>query len=1031
MRRLKEWENQEVDHRNRLEPRACFNSYAEREQAILNQKKYSTGHKNLNGNWKFMFLDAPEYSPEGFYDKDFDCSAWDDITVPGNWQAQGYGRMHYTDTWYRFPINPPYVPTENPTGIYKRDFIIPDSWVGKMIILKFNGVDSAFHVWINGKEAGYSKGARLQAEFDITDLVSQGENNCTVRVYQWSDGTYLEDQDMWWLSGIFRDVELLAEPYDGIEDIKIETDFDNDYNNSNLIIKTKFRGKNTESIEAEKLSLSYELLDKDNEQIFSEEVPVKENKTSFIKTVSSPEKWSAESPYLYMLLITLKKDGRVVQIIPQEVGFRKIEIKGENFLVNGVAIKLKGVNRHDFNPVNGRVIAKEEIKKDIILMKQHNINAIRTSHYPNSPYFYDLCDEYGMYVIAETDLECHGFADTHNFKWITDNPEWETAYLSRLQRMLQANKNHPCIIMWSLGNESSFGCNFRTMAAYAKKEDPTRLVHYEGDYEAEVADVYSTMYTWLEHPTRRTMDKIAAESKKPHILCEYCHAMGNGPGNLKEYQELFYKYDKLQGGFIWEWFDHGIKAETSDGRVYYKYGGDFGDEPNDGNFCIDGLLMPDRTPSPGLLEYKKVIEPVETAAVDLRKGILSLTNRYDFISLDYLTLYYSVVKDDKVILSGTKEINGIPARTTRTVALDYKLDFNAETISDYYLNISYKLNKDTTWAKSSHELATAQFKLPVIAKSIMVKPEGKLNIINDGFKLIIKGEEFELAFDKVKGCLLYIAKDNVKVVESGPKLNFWRAPIDNDMHIKEDYYKKYHLDLMHEITEEFSYEDKGDYVLVKTLVMNGACDASWYYNSTYEYKIYASGDILLTVQGQPSGMLENAPEMLPRIGVKMTLNKKCNKVKWSGRGPGESYSDSKQRNLFGVYEKTVPELFTNYVRPQENGNRTDCRWVSLTDDRGMGLMAAAEDKFDFSAMYYEASDLEKAKHTIDLKERDYIVLNLDYKQNGLGTNSCGQSQLEKYRCRFELFKLSMKLSVYNNKEIDECVLAREVIEENK
>lgn len=1030
MRKLKEWENQKVDRRNRLEPRAYFNTYPSKEKAMLNQKKYTLGHKNLNGTWKFLYLEAPEYSPEDFFEKGYDCSAWDDITVPGNWQTQGYGRMHYTDTSYRFPINPPYVPTENPTGIYKRNFYLEKSWIGKRIILKFNGVDSAFHVWINGAEVGYSKGARLQAEFDITDLVSAGENTCTVRVYQWSDGTYLEDQDMWWLSGIFRDVELLAEPQNGIEDIKIETDFDSEYNNSNLIIKTRIRDKEAEYFSTKNISLSYELLDTEDKVVFVEETPVNQNQISFIKTVKNPEKWSAERPYLYTLLLTLKENGSVVQVLPQKVGFRKIELKGETFLVNGVAIKLKGVNRHDFNPINGRVVAKEEIEKDIILMKQHNINAIRTSHYPNSPYFYDLCNQYGMYVIAETDLECHGFADTHNFKWITDSPEWEIAYLNRLERMFHANKNHPCIIMWSLGNESTFGCNFRTMAAYAKKEDPTRLVHYEGDYEAEVVDVYSTMYTWLEHPTRRTMEKIAAESKKPHILCEYCHAMGNGPGNLKEYQELFYKYDKLQGGFIWEWFDHGIQSAASDGQMYYKYGGDFGDEPNAGNFCIDGLLMPDRTPSPGLLEYKKVIEPVETAEVDLRKGVLKLTNRYDFISLDHLTLYYSIVKDDKVILSGTKEIKDIPARTTKIISLDYKFDFNQESISDYYLNISYKLNQDTMWAKSSHELATAQFKLPIKAKNISVKPNGKLEVIDKGFVLIVKGEEFEAAFDKVKGCLLYVIKDNIKIIEKGLQLNFWRAPIDNDMYIKDDYYKKYFLHLLHEITEEFYYEDKGDYIFVKAVTMNGACDSSWYYHSTYEYKIFASGDILFTVEGQPMGMLENAPEMFPRIGVKMKLNKKCNKVKWSGRGPGESYSDSKQCNLFGIYEKTVSELFTNYVRPQENGNRTDCKWVSLTDDRGIGLMAVAEDKFDFSAMYYEVSDLEESKHTVDLKERDYIVLNIDYKQNGLGTNSCGQSQLEKYRCKFEPFKLSMKLSAYNNKEIEECILAREIIQED-
>lgn len=1027
MREMKLWENINIDHINRMRSRVYFNSYKDRDKAILNEKKYSIAYKNLNGVWKFTLLDAPEYSPKGFYRTDYDYSDWKDIMVPGNWQLQGYGKMHYSDVWYSFPIRPPFVPSENPTGIYRRSFYIDESFKDKRVILRFNGVDSAFNLWINGKEVGYSKGARLLSEFDVTDYVTCGENICVVSVYQWSDGTYLEDQDMWWLSGIFRDVELYAEPIDGIEDISVIADLDESYISGRLTIKTALR--NIRNIK--NYSLVYELIDYKNETAFLEEQRVLGINNTFEKQVDKPLKWSAEEPNLYRLLISLKEGDEIKQVIPQSIGFRKIELKEENFLVNGAAIKLKGVNRHDFNPVNGRVVAKEEIEKDIVLMKQHNINAIRTSHYPNSPYLYDLCDKYGIYVMDETDLECHGFELTNDYSWISDNSEWKLSYVSRVERMIGRDKNHPCIIMWSLGNESSFGCNFKAMAERAKQLDPTRLIHYEGDRKAEVTDIYSTMYTWLEHenPNRLTMDKIISDAKKPHIICEYCHAMGNGPGNLKEYQELFNNNKKLQGGFIWEWFDHGIEAFNEKGEKFYKYGGDFKDDPTNGNFCVDGLLMPDRKPSPGLLEFKKVIEPVETSEVCLEEGIIKVKNRYDFISLEHLELIYSVVKDNEIIASGKGNIENINAGEEKKVKLDYESSLPKERYGDYYLNISYKLNKDMSWAKSGHEISNAQFMLSSKEEFTKVKPLGKLEVIEEGFKLIIKGNDFEAAFDKVKGTLLYVIKDDCKILSKGPKLNFWRAPIDNDMYLLEDYYKKYFMHLMLESVEKFYYERKDNYVLVKISTVNGSPNSAWYYSSSYEYRIYPSGDILLNIEGEPSGKLENAPDMLPRIGIKMELDKKYSNVKWKGRGPGECYSDSKQCNLFGIYEKKIEELFTNYVKPQENGNRTDCSWVSLADDRGVSFMVSSRDKFDFSAMYYEAEDLEKAKHTTDLIKRDYITLNIDYKQNGLGSNSCGQNQLQKYRCKFESFKLALKLSAYNNKEVSELSLAKEIIED--
>lgn len=1021
---MKLWENINVDGQNRLKPRASFLSFPSEDEAQVGVKKYTHFYKNLNGSWKFLFLKAPEYSPENFHCEDFDTSTWDNIVVPGNWQLQGYGKMHYSDLWYSFPVNPPFVPTENPTGIYKRKFEVNESFKDKRIIIKFNGVDSAFNLWINGKPIGYSKGARIQSEFDITDFIKVGENDCTVRVYQWSDGTYLEDQDMWWLSGIFRDVELYAYPMKGLWDYKIETNLDENYEDGEIAINFSFSEEDKQRVEVR-------LTDPMGKEVFSEKINTEDSLT-FRKPVLNPLKWTAETPSLYLLTMSVYSKGELIEVIQDKVGFRKIELQGEVFTVNGVAIKLKGVNRHDYNPKHGRVVSREEIKKDIILMKQNNINALRTAHYPNSECLYDLCDELGLYVIDETDLECHGFELTGNYSWISDDPKWELAYVSRIERMIHRDKNHPSIIMWSLGNESSFGSNFKAMAKKAREIDSTRLIHYEGEFnikeeDGPVSDVYSTMYTWLNHPSKLTMNEIIEKVKKPHILCEYCHAMGNGPGALREYQNLFYKYDKLQGGFVWEWFDHGIYAESENGEIYYKYGGDFGDYPSNTNFCIDGLLMPDRTPSPGLHEYKKVIEPIETSAVDLSKGIFNIINRYDFLTLDIFTLFYNVMEDDKIIDSGFMDMPPIKGREEMKITIPFNLNINTLPGADYYLNISYKLKADTPWARAGHELATAQFLLPNNKEKRLVKIKEKIKVTKDHCILKVVGEDFTVDFDLVMGNILHMSKNGYTIVEKGPKLNFWRAPIDNDMYLMPDYKNKYFMHLWHEIVEAVDYkvEDNVLYFTVKTI--NGTTNSAWYYSCTYDYKVFGSGDILFSVNGKPSGMLKNAPEMLPRIGVTLKVNKDINNVKYKGRGPGESYPDSKEANSLGIFENTIDGLFTNYVKPQENGNRSDCSWTSLTDDRGVGLMAIADDTFNFSAAYYEDKDLEEAKHTIDLIKRDYITLNIDYKQNGLGTNSCGQWQLDQYRCKFEEFNMSFRLSLINNKEIDEVNLGREKI----
>lgn len=1020
---MKTWENHQIDGINRMPARAHFLTFPSKEKALLNNNRYTHAFKNLNGVWKFMFLDAPEYSPEGFFNSDFDVTKMDDITVPGNWQLQGYGKMHYSDLWYNFPINPPYVPTENPTGIYKRTFFVEESYRDKKIIIRFCGVDSAYHLWINGKEVGYSKVARNESEFDITDLIRVGEeNDVTVRVYQWSDGTYLEDQDMWWESGIFRDVELIGVPKDGINDYKVIADLDDEYKNG--IFKVEAFLRTTKEV-----NVTFELVDAGENTVFTKTVVAKEGKACIDEVIADVNHWTAETPYLYKLFMTVEDDGQIVEVIPQNVGFRNIKLNGETFLVNGVAIKFKGVNRHDYSPQNGRVVSREEIEKDIILMKQFNINAIRTSHYPNSYYLYDLCDEYGMYLIAETDLECHGFELTGDYKWITDDPSWELAYVSRMTRMIERDKNHPAIIFWSLGNESAFGCNFRKMTDVAHEMDPTRLVHYEGDFDVESADVYSTMYTWIENPKKPYLMKdIIEKSKKPHIHCEYCHAMGNGPGNLKDYQDLVYAHDKLQGGFVWEWFDHGIESFTESGEKYYRYGGDFGDDPSNKDFCIDGLIMPDRTPSPGLYEYKKVIEPITTTAVDIQKGIINLLSRYDFANLDRFNLVYKVMEDDVILQTGFMAVPSIEARANKDITLPYDLSaIKVKPGAHYYVNISYQLREDTRYASSGHELATAQFELPLYKEGIVVRPEGILNVEKEHTTLHVKGANFSLDFNLVNGNLMNIVRDGMQVLSKGPRLTLWRAPISNDMEIIDKLKKVYFLHLEHEVVMNIDYHMEGNILKVEVDTINSTTNSAWHFKTKYVYTVCPSGDILIDVEGTPSGRVDLAPDMLPRIGVSMHLDKSMEHVRYFGMGPGENYADSKEAAQMGLYANTVDGLFTNYVIPQENGNHMGCKWVSMTNDRGMGLLASTEGDFKFSASWYEDKDLDDAKHTCDLVKRDYIVFNVDYKQNALGTNSCGQWQLDKYRAKFEDFKLSFRLTPFNNKEVLDKHLAAERI----
>lgn len=1032
-----------VLEKNRLKDRSYFLAYSNKEDALTYQRSYANGFQLLNGQWKFHYAETPETAPQDFYEDDFDVSQWDDLQVPSNWQLNGYGRPHYTNVPYPFPVDPPHIPSENPTGSYRREFYVAKEALQQSTILRFEGVDSAFHVWVNGEFVGYSTGSRLASEFDVTAFLREGKNTISIRVYQWSVTSYIEDQDMWWLSGIFRDVYLIRKPDTHVYDYFIKTELDEKYENAVLQIDTEIHSK----LEGQKsYTVEYVLLDADFEFVAEDHVETavdkEELQLSTSIPVTAPKKWTAETPYLYHLLIALKdENGHVVEVIPTKVGFRQVELKDGLIQVNGVPVIFKGVNRHEHHPDLGRAVPIDIMRKDIELMKQHNINAVRTAHYTNDPRFYDLCDEYGLYVIDEADLETHGFNLVGNISQLSEDPDWEEAYLDRMKRMVERDKNHPSIIIWSLGNESGFGQNLINMSEWAKQLDETRLIHYEGETRAIMtksdnepqelnvaADMFSTMYSSVE-----LLDKWGKRTdlEQPHILCEFGHAMGNGPGGFKEYFEMFYKYERLQGGFVWEWIDHGIRTETPEGEEYFAYGGDFGDQPNDSNFVIDGMVMPDRTPSPALLEYKKVIEPVKIEAVDLEKGIIRIRNRYDFADLNHLAASWSIHAEGELESTGTIDLPEIQPGSYQDVEISFAV--NAKSKTDYWLTVNLIEKNDTKWAKAGHEVAWEQFLLPITAEDTtveIVNTNVPLHVETVRNKLVVSGDSFQVAFNETNGDIESWKFQGMEMLEKGPSINFWRAPTDNDRigqlefntRSEEKDWKKHRVHMMHQRLVDFQYElsDEKDSLVVTVSKKIAPPGTNWGFETSFTYEIANTGIVTVKVDGKKYG---EGSITLPKIGMQMYLKKSLQQVDWYGRGPGESYADSKLANRFGVWSKTVGELFTPYVYPQENGNRTDVNWVSLTDLSGAGLLAAGE-WFNFSASHYTTENVEKARHQTDLVEEDFIVLNIDHQQNGLGSASCGPGVQEKYELKNDDFQFVFHFGGYSKSEISPGELAR-------
>ncbi|KAJ5165419.1 uncharacterized protein N7500_007249 [Penicillium coprophilum] len=1002
---LPDWTNLNVIHNNTLPPRAHFYSYGSEDAALSFDREQSEYH-SLNGTWKFHYDQSPFEAPNW---ATADVSSWDELEVPSHWQLNGYGHPHYTNIEYPFPVTPPNVSYVNPTGSYWREFTVPEDWSGEQIRLRYEGVDSAFHVWVNGQEVGYSQGSRNPSEFDITDYLSTSgkKNTLATRVYQWSDASYIEDQDMWWLSGIFRDVYLIPFSKSSIVDFDVFPEVDDSFKSGTLTANFTIQGEKGD-VKVKLLSPSGKVVD---------EATVSSSE-KYVKKISGDEfeLWSAESPNLYTLLLTF--GGRTIS---QKTGFRRVEISGSNFHVNGKAITLYGVNRHEHHHLTGRTVAYEDMRRDLIFMKRSNINAIRTSHYPHHPSFFDVADELGFYIIAEADLECHGFQITGDGLQVSSNPDWEEAYLDRAIQLVERYKNHVGIIIWSLGNECGYGTNHAAMAKWIRQRDSSRIIHYEQDYDAETADMYSRMYKSLDE----IRELIGNNTDKPFILCEFAHAMGNGPGGLKDYIELFRTEPLVQGGFVWEFNNHGI-LKKEDNASYYAYGGDFGDTPNDGDFIMDGLVLSDHTPMPSMGEYAKNIQPV-TMNLTADSTQLVITNHYDFIDLSGLRPKWHLVQDGKKTTESQElKLPTIPAGESRKVDLPLK---KADLPKESWIIVEFLLDEDKVWAKKGHVVAWDQAYLagPSVSPSqrrsnaVARKVDGGIKLSQPKkTRLEVQSGTSTFGFDLLRGNVTWNV-DGTEIFQRGPELSLYRAQTQNDKANAGDGPKwdAAYVDLVHTQVRDVTWQqtNNGDVkVHYKVWVAPKVWD--WGAQADLVYTISADdkAPLRLQVKGEFSG--DNTPTVLPRIGLMSVLPQAFNEVSWFGRGPGESYPDSKQACRMGEYQSSVDDLFTYYDYPQENGNREDLRWVQIGNkEKGVTLDARRSDgqgeksAFSFTARRYMPQDLDVATHPHDLKPLDMTVLHLDYANNGLGSATVGPTAFEPYKCHAEPFDFTFDFSI--------------------
>ncbi len=1004
-----DWQNPQVLHRGREKARVGFFPYQNSAAAAAGQRGSSVYYRPLNGQWQFLWSPAPDQVPEAFIQPDYDAGDWDSIPVPSNWEMLGYGRPNYTNVNYPFPYDPPFVPDDNPVGCYRKPFTCPSRWSGKRVMIHFDGVDSYFELYLNGSFIGCSKVAHMPAEFDLTGRLRAGENLLAVKVFQWSDGAYLEDQDFWRVHGIFREVCLIADEPLHLRDLWTEAGLTSDYREGTLHVHAELR--NDGPAVAAELRLS----------LFSGGVL----KNTFVSPVNLAadsemtldetfqlgpvEPWTPETPNRYLLLAELQAGPAAPAVFyPFQIGFRTVERRGVEVLVNGRPIKLRGVNRHDTSSLYGHVTPYGDLIKDICLMKQHNINTVRTSHYPNDPRWLDLCDQYGLFVIDETDLETHGDHIT-DFA-LSSDPDWTAAFLDRVERMVRRDRNHPSIIFWSMGNESGYGSNHEAMIGLTRRLDPTRLIHYcEAGWRPEV-DMISVMYPAAHKlpGTGRTdlkpagfMDRdysvaeYALAADRPFFMCEYAHAMGNGPGNLQEYWDLIYRYPSLLGGCVWEWVDHGLVKENEDGEPFYAYGGDFGDYPNDGIFCVDGLNYPHRVPHTGLMELKKVLQPVTVDWSDPSAGKITLTNRRLFTGLDDLEGRWSLLRDGHEVKYGTIGLTGFAAGESREISLPA---LSVDSISDWELNLVFSQKEGNLWSPAGFVVARDQYQLAAPekqAESSAKSPENLTVDEEDGI-LLINGDNFSLEFNLIQGIMTDYRWQDMPMIQMGPQTYLWRAPTDNDIggYRAAGHWQAERLDHLQNRTASCDWRREDDRIVIvcETVqappVLKPAC------RSVYTYTVFCDGSIRIQVHFEPRGDLP----YLPRLGTRWQLSGELAQVAWYGRGPQESYPDKKSAAFIGFYQAGVEDLHEPYIRPQENGAHADTQFVALTNGLGVGLLFSAESVFSFTAHDYSDEALTEATHDHLLeRDEDIVWLAIDYAQGGLGSNSCGPEPLAEYR----------------------------------
>lgn len=996
------YEDLKVLHDNTMPARAYYIPASKRMDNLLENREASDRIQFLNGIWKFKYFESIYDVKEEFFKQGFDVSDYSDIKVPGVWQNEGYDHHQYTNIKYPFPFDPPYVPQDIPCGAYVYDFEYKEDEKAKKAFLNFEGVDSCFYLWINGSYVGYSQVPHATSEFDITDVVKNGKNTIAVLVMKWCDGSYLEDQDKFRMTGIFRDVYILKRPQSVIWDYRVNT-------------------------EREKLKLDIELTDPIEVKIELEDGSGKKvacgivNRTGSIEFKAlNPVLWNAENPYLYTLVLETE-----LETIVEYVGFRTVEIIDKVLYFNKQKIKFRGVNRHDSDPITGFTISIEQIIKDLTLMKQHNFNSIRSSHYPNAPYFYQLCDKYGFMVIDEADIEAHGpvmiyrkeDTDYNRFKrWnekIADDPAWEASILDRVELMVKRDKNRPSIVMWSMGNESAYGCNFEKVLKWTKEYDPSRITQYESAryrnydvvYNYDHLDIYSRMYPSLDE----IREYLKNDASKPFLLVEYCHSMGNGPGDFEDYFELIHENDLMCGGFVWEWCDHAIyKGTAKNGKAMYYYGGDHGEKVHDLNFCMDGLVYPDRRPHTGLLEYKNVYRPARVVSYDEESGKLVLHNYMDFDDLkDFIDVNYEVSCDGISVETGVLDLPSIKVNSEKELELKIKIPNKGKV----FLKLIYILKKEMPLLSKGYELGFDELKIKNedgrnqntvkwLDREVTVSD---MEVAEDDTSVIIKGKTFTYTYSKKNGMFESLVFAGREYINRPMELNIWRAPTDNDMYAKIEWKKaKYNEAYVRAYETDIIQSEKCVEISVKTSM--SAASIQKILDADIVWKIDCMGGITSSIKVVKD---EEFPD-LPRFGIRLFLDKKLENIAYFGMGPYESYIDKHQSTSHGIYRAKLSKMHEDYINPQENGSHYDCDYVELENGQ-FGMVAAAKKTFSFNVSFYTQEELERAAHNFEIEESDSTVLCLDYALNGIGSNSCGPVVTDKYR--FDDIKFDFAISI--------------------